>query len=187
MNKSKTDRLYILDSWGFKGSYYLYENGKKYPEEYKSNLITSFLSKGYKKVYMIGSSKGGTCAIYYGIKHHADEIISGACQYNLGTYLSKFPQIFEAMMGKRPNSEDISNLNKILPDILEQNVGVDTNIILLYSTKEITYETETIDLLNKLKDCNYNINEIMFDFPEHEMIGPVFADYLSKKFCINSN
>ena len=90
-------------------------------------------------------------------------------------------------MGKRPDSVDISNLNKILPDILEQNVGVDTNIILLYSTKEITYETETVDLLKKLKDCNYNFNEIVFDFPEHDMIGPVFADYLSNKFCINSN
>lgn len=55
----------------------------------------------YKRTYYAGSSKGGTAAIYYGVKNNATAVFSGACQYNLGTYLSidKHRDIFQSMMG----------------------------------------------------------------------------------------
>lgn len=186
MKSSGLDRLYILDIWGYRGSYYLYEKGDKYPEEHTSDLINDFLKRGYDKVYMAGSYKGGTCAIYFGLKHGVDEIISGACQYSLGTYLKNYPDIFESMMGVPPNDKYVKELDDILPDALEQHKGGKVNIKLLYSTKEITYETETVDLVKKLRECKYNTDEMVFDFPEHDMIGPVFAEYLEKKFSVTN-
>lgn len=40
------DRLYILDTWGYKGSYNMYENGQAYPEEITNRLITKILNGG---------------------------------------------------------------------------------------------------------------------------------------------
>lgn len=39
-------------------------------------------------VVTIGSSKGGTCAILYGLMTNAEYIIAGACQYRIGSYLN---------------------------------------------------------------------------------------------------
>lgn len=55
------DRLYILDPFGVKGSYNLYENGLTKPREYTLKLINSIISSGnYSEIYTVGSSKGGT-------------------------------------------------------------------------------------------------------------------------------
>lgn len=83
------DKLYILDTWGFRGSYYLYENGSSQPMLATDKIIEHYLSrKKYRNVYTAGTSKGGTAALYFGLKHKVKAVFSGACQYNLGTYLS---------------------------------------------------------------------------------------------------
>lgn len=85
---SSWDQLYIKDSWAKGVSYYLYENGENYPELLTSEFIESFLKKKvYNKVVTFGSSKGGSSAIYFGLKHKVHEIYSGACQYRIGNYL----------------------------------------------------------------------------------------------------
>ena len=42
----------------------------------------------FKNIISIGSSKGGTAALYYGMKYNFGNIIVGAPQYKIGTYLS---------------------------------------------------------------------------------------------------
>lgn len=72
---SSWDQLYIKDSWAEGVSYYLYENGSNHPEKLTSSFIEQFLSTHqYAKIATFGSSKGGTSAIYFGLKHHVDEI-----------------------------------------------------------------------------------------------------------------
>lgn len=51
------DRLYILDPFGVKGSYNLYENGLAKPMEYTLKLINQIISSGnYSETYTVGSS-----------------------------------------------------------------------------------------------------------------------------------
>lgn len=86
--KSTWDQLYIKDCWADGVSYYLYEKGKNYPELLTSSFIQNFLSSHkYDYIATFGSSKGGSSAIYFGLKYHADEIYAGACQYQVGDYL----------------------------------------------------------------------------------------------------
>ena len=83
-------QLYILDNYGKRGSYYLYENGSSFPENDVKVLVESIIKKySIKKIITAGTSKGGTAAIYFGLKLHADHIFSGACQYYIGTYLDR--------------------------------------------------------------------------------------------------
>ena len=71
--------LFILDDFGYRGSYYWYENGSDKPRLLVEGLVSDVMRKGkYKSLITIGSSKGGTCAIYFGLKnaiktiHHVD-------------------------------------------------------------------------------------------------------------------
>ena len=84
------DKLFILDDFGHKGSYYWFEDGSDKPLKLTEGLISAILeSRKYKYVYTAGSSKGGSCAIYYGLMFNVTEVIASACQYYIGTYLTE--------------------------------------------------------------------------------------------------
>lgn len=40
------DKLFILDPWGYLGSYYLYENGEDYPKRITQSLINHVINGG---------------------------------------------------------------------------------------------------------------------------------------------
>lgn len=42
----KIDKLFILDPWGVKGSYNLYENGSDYPQNVTNSLIVKLIDGG---------------------------------------------------------------------------------------------------------------------------------------------
>ncbi len=46
LNDSKIDKLFILDVWGYRGSYYWYEKGKDEPKRLVSKLIESIWGGG---------------------------------------------------------------------------------------------------------------------------------------------
>lgn len=105
LKNASADQLYIRDCWADNNSYYWFENKEDYPELYTQNLIDIVLqSRKYKEVITLGSSKGGTAAIYYGLKNNANLIYAGACQYRVGDYLGRYhyptsPQKWEKVVG----------------------------------------------------------------------------------------
>ena len=46
LNSVKADQLYILDDFGYKGSYYWYENGKEEPRLFVQGLINQVVIRG---------------------------------------------------------------------------------------------------------------------------------------------
>lgn len=181
----KVDRLYVNDNFGFRGSYNLFENGENGPELMTKRLIENVLKKGnYSQLYFAGSSKGGTCALYFGLEFEAKEIYVGACQYNIGTYLSKDTrqQVLTAMMGERDRDESIYLLNRVMPTIIEKHRGQNTRIGILYSKKDLTYERQLVDLMNKLKECGLSYEEQEVSYEKHEQVGIPFLMYLLSRF-----
>ena len=177
------DKLYILDVWGYMGSYYLFENGTDIPRQETLSLLKSILSrKEYKHVLTMGTSKGGTAAIYYGLTINASAIIAGACQYNLGNYLTlpEHMRIFRGMMGENAGQIEKRMLNSVMPTLLEDYSRKDssTEIHLIYSRYEHTYEDDIIDLLNKLKECHFPVIEIEYNFINHNDVGIYFKKYI---------
>lgn len=178
--------------WGYngkgnKGSYYWYHDGNNKPEIETSKIIESFLSKSYDKIYMLGSSKGGSAAIYYGLKYNVDVVISAACQYNVGNYLSSYDRILYGMMGNIEKKEAIKILNNKLRNTLQTCQKDKINIILYYSKLEHTYEDDIIDLLSDLKIYNYNFTEVIEEFRQHSEVGIYFAKYLTDFFRNKNN
>lgn len=181
------DRLYIADTWGFRASYYLYENGLDTPCRITSSFIEKVLGGGnYKHIYTAGSSKGGTCALYYGLKYNVEHIFSGACQYNLGDYLSvpvHIP-ILKAMMGSTSDTV-IKLLNEVMPAHIEQHKNSNTCVHLVYSTEEHTYAEHTVDLIHKLNCCNITHIDEIHKFKEHREIGSYYLAYVTNFIKIN--
>ena len=105
LTNASADQLYIRDCWADNNSYYWFEHKKDYPERCTQNLIDSILrGRKYKDVITLGSSKGGTAAIYYGLKNNVNLIYAGACQYRVGDYLGRYhyatsPEKWEKVVG----------------------------------------------------------------------------------------
>lgn len=173
---SSWDQLYIKDSWADGVSYNLYENGCNHPEQLTSSFIEWFLmNHKYDYVVTFGSSKGGTSAIYYGLKYHVNEVYAGACQYHVGDYLGIYHEksnsgYYEKVMGL-DNPLGIKILNSVFERQIEININSKTVVNLLYSKAEHTYEEHIVDLIKKLDECNIKHNDYIEDFFEHSMVG----------------
>lgn len=181
----KCDKLFVLDPWGCKGSYNLYENGYNYPEQITRRLLSGIVTGGgYKYVYAAGTSKGGTEAIYFGLPLGVDVVFTGACQYNLGTYLARteFRDIFEGMMGKDAGEHEVKLLNELMYETLRTYKGDKTIVHVFYSKKELTYERQIVDLLRDLKDNNIPFEDVESDFEKHEDVAGPFVKYVNDYF-----
>ncbi|HCH41139.1 MAG TPA: hypothetical protein DEW31_00235 [Alistipes obesi] len=182
LNPFKVDALYIKDTWGYRGSYYLMDHGNCRPYDSVLNLIYKILSrKKYSRIICIGSSKGGSAAILFGLKIGAYEILSGACQYHIGTYVAKFPEVYRGMLGSIPQAEGIQLLDSVLPEAISEHSQrtPQTKIHLFYSKNEHTYEDEIIDLRRTIINAGYPYNETICDFKEHGDVGKEFSKFLA--------
>lgn len=186
------DKLYILDTFAYMGSYYLYENGNNGPEKLVKSFIDKILmggGKSYEHVYMAGSSKGGTAAIYYGVEYNADAILSGACQWNLGTYLHRpdHEKIFLSMMGPNASDKECRELNEVMPNQIKRHNSYNGVIHLLYSKKDLTYERQIVDLIKDLKANNLRFIEKEEFFEKHSDVGYPFLAYLRNFLLTTTN
>jgi len=184
---SSNDLLFIADCWAGGVSYYWYENKSDHPERFTQALIDSVLAKGnYSSVITVGSSKGGTAALYYGLKINADQILAGACQYLVGDYLSRYqweehPEQWRGVVGEEPNQEWTSILDRKLPDMIKARHGSKTQIFLLYSTEEHTYPEHMKPLIEQLDACGIAHEDQVEKFPVHDMVGGYFREAIRKR------
>ena len=180
-HKNNVSKLFILDDFGYKGSYYWFEGGKDSPLTLTKGLIESIIKEGhYNNVLTMGTSKGGTCAIYYGLMFQAKDIYAGACQYYVGNYLntpSHMP-IMEAMMGRTVTYQDVELLNRKMPEQLKTYKESSSIVHLLYSKRENTYQEHILPLIRDLKDNHIAYREIVEDFENHNDVGKFFIPYI---------
>lgn len=183
----KVDQLYILDDFGIRGSYYWYEKGKDMPNRLVQSLVNQLVIRGgYERVITLGSSKGGTCAIYFGLMFGATDIYAGACQYYAGTYLNtdEHLPILKAMMGDMPTNAAVNILDRMLPDMIKQNAGTKSRVHLLYSKEEHTYDEHVKYLIEDLNNNNIAFDEQVESFKDHNEVGKYFSPWILEK--INS-
>ena len=86
----KINKLFILDNYFGKFCYYLGEGGNSVYESATLALITKMINQlnlTKDNILTIGSSKGGTAALYFGLKYGFQHIIVGAPQIFPGKYL----------------------------------------------------------------------------------------------------
>ncbi len=178
------DKLYLLDDFGYKGGYYLYENGGTQPRELTLQLISEMRGKyGYSHVYTAGSSKGATAALYFGLEIGADAVFYGSGQFHLGDYLfiDKHKPIFYAMMGLEASEREVILLNGIIPEQISSHHNSPTIVHLHYSLDEPSY-MKKIELLKAALDAaDIVYTETIESFTKHSDNGHYFGPFLLRE------
>jgi len=176
LSRIPIDFLFLSDPWGFRGSYYMFDKGSYKPQDVVHNLINQRIINrgGYSHVVTLGTSKGGTAALYYGLKCSASDIIIGACQYRIGSYVADYPEIFKGMTGNEVNPLDIDRLNAIMPRVIKKIIPEQTHIHLIHSSKEPTYNRDIKYLIEDLNVSGYDWQEYECGFEQHNDIGKHF-------------
>ena len=179
----KANKLFILDDFGYnkQGSYYLGENGECFVPDMIVGLIKKIQSdRDIKRVITIGSSKGGSAALYYSVKMGAESCIIGAPQYFIGSYLSvdKHLPILEGIMGNT-SSESVETLDKVIRDVVMSPGDHKPSVHIHYSPKEHTYPEHIKDMIADLKSCGYSVAEdAEYDYTDHVDVSKCFPEYL---------
>ena len=184
LEESKIDKLFILDVFGYRGSYYWFEDGKDAPNQLVSRLIESISGK-YKRIYTAGSSKGGTCAIYFGLKFNVDAVYASACQYHIGDYLNTqaHKKIMQGMMGKHFTAKDVQKVNDELPNMIRQKRNSHTIVNLFYSEQDETYKKHIVDLKHELTAAEVQFTTTVDNYVNHGDNGLYFSKHLKSFFC----
>lgn len=132
----------------------------------------------------MGTSKGGTAALYYGLKNSVNQIVIGACQYRIGSYVAAFPDIFKGMTSHEVNAKDVDEMDRIMPKMLRLAMKDSTTIHLIHSSSEPTYERDIKYLIKDLNESGVRWTEYECGFENHEEIGkhfiPIAKNILSK-------
>jgi hypothetical protein len=180
----KANKLFLLDDvWNpvNVGSYYLGKDGDWYLEQDVLDLLQKIKAEhAYDKVITVGSSKGGTSALYFGIKTEADTCIIGAPQYHVGSYLSSEHSrpILKVIMGDSSQSS-IDKLNSYIVDEMRKDHSKKSTIYIHYSPKEHTYKDHIKDMIADLHENGYQvIEDNAYDYEQHSDVAKHFPAYL---------
>jgi hypothetical protein len=178
MGKYDCNKLFILDDYGVGGTYYLGRNGEI--ESSVSALINHFVAKlniRLSEVIAIGSSKGGSAALYFGLKYSLGTVISGGFQTRIGDYLSKAaPETMEYMVGEI-NDASILKLNSLHEKIV-QNKNNLTKLYLHGGKGDWHYLKSMKPFINYLEKNEIRYDLDLQDYESHNDVGDHFINYL---------
>ena len=175
------NKLYILDNYGSKGTYYLGLNGSLEIETAVMSLICKIISENnikFKNIISVGSSKGGSAALYYGMKYNFGNIIIGAPQYKIGTYLCdlSIKTYAEEIFGDR------SIANRIKYDNLIRLISNNkSKIYLLTSDGDNQYDRVLKSFEYVSEELNLDLTIDKCEIAHHNDIAKEFPNYLESK------
>ena len=177
------NKLFILDDFGCRASYYLCKNRDFTIERSVIQLINSIVEEhNIKTIISCGSSKGGYAALYYGIKYGFDYIISASPQYLLGDYLLKQTNskaIVEFMSGSS-NQEDHDYLNNIMSQMIKETSNK-PNIFIHLGEQESHYTNHVKPLLAELENQQISYTLDLGDYSKHSDVAKYFPQILKDK------
>lgn len=162
LNDCPCNVIWISDNFEGMYSYYLAND-----MDFKIEIaITEFINKiiynnelTLKDVTVTGFSKGGSAALYYGIKLNISNIVVTVPQIYIGTYLdSNWKLTARNIMGVDYNKTKIHYFNNLIPNLLKKDFDINKNIYLLTSEEDEQYEEHIVPNLNELsKYNNFNL------------------------------
>lgn len=136
--------LWIKDDFNTLPAYYLCNDMNFEIEQGVSALIDGVINFVKPKMTsIVGGSKGGSMALYYGVKHDLPNIISAVPQFNIGRYVAEgyWKEVGQQMMGN-VTPVNIHMLDNYLPAMIKKDNNVSRHIYLFTSPKDPQFETE---------------------------------------------
>jgi hypothetical protein len=176
-------KLFILDTYDGHPCYYI---GKNKSLDYEVtvialiNYIANRLEIPMTNIITIGSSKGGTAALYFGMKYSLGHVVAGGMQTKVGDYLwlSNYTRhnVLKLMTGGS-EEHDRRYLNRFFDKIFF-NPKKNTEYNIHGGSGDhhfINYGKPFIESLKKNK-ISYNLDEQ--NYSDHAMIGMYYTPFL---------
>lgn len=177
------NKLFILDDFGCRASYYLCENRDFNIERSVIALINHIVKENNIKTIMsCGSSKGGYAALYYGIKYGFDNIVAASPQFLLGDYLLKETNTnnVATFMSGSDTEKDIEFLNGIMRNEILKSKN-NPNIFIHLGERERHYRLHVKPMLKLLEDSGFKYEIDLGDYSEHNDVGKYYPSILKNK------
>ncbi|WP_351118947.1 hypothetical protein [Psychrobacter sp. SMN/5/1215-MNA-CIBAN-0208] len=187
------DVIWINDDFEGMYSYYLCVNMNFRVE----NAITEFIKHQVQKkslpwdnVTVTGFSKGGTAALYYGLKLDIKNIVTTVPQIYIGSYLDKhWKPTAKHMMGENYSKIKIQYLDNLLPHLIYKDTNIKKNIYLLTSESDEQYELHIkpfISLFGKYSNFNLLKTYSLFVRQHNQVTGHHTSLLLSIYYALAS-
>ncbi|WP_307622970.1 hypothetical protein [Streptomyces sp. V3I7] len=161
LNGLRANVLWIRDEFDGHYSYYMCRGMNFDIEASVHNLIESTMSRlgiTHDRVSLLGVSKGGSAALYYGLKYGFRNIVTVVPQFLVGSYVRDRAETGRYMLGNDMPQTHVDILDHAIPDLLKAYGGQDRNIYLFTSEADEQYETEISPHLQLFWACaNFNV------------------------------
>lgn len=170
------DILWINDVFEGDNAYYLCQNmvfdiEKAVIALIEETLLSLELTKD--QCTLLGYSKGGSAALYYGLTYDFKNIIASGPQMHIGSFTkAEFPRCYEHMTLDGSPAE-IEQLDSVLPNALLSVDDYEKNIYILSSESDQFHDSEIEPYLESWRRFS-NFNLIMTDSDlvrEHKTLG----------------
>ncbi|MEE4494165.1 hypothetical protein [Streptomyces sp. BE230] len=167
--------LWIRDDFDGHYSYYMCRDMDFGIEASVSGIIERTLARlglGRDQVSLLGVSKGGSAALYYGLRYGYRNIVTVVPQFLIGSYVRDRPVTGQYMLGELMPQQHVDLLDGAVPEMLKARGGQGHNIYLFSSEADEQYETEIDPHLQLFWACE-NFNFIRTDSPMVRQHGEV--------------
>lgn len=189
MSNFNIHQLFIQDTCGSRGCYYLCEKMNFSVERTVKKLIDNVLEDlniQYKNVITIGSSKGGTAALYFGLKYNFGYVVSGVPQTKIISYLKKCliggggQVVINDLLGADYSEKEASQLDNLILNAIPYRSRTKVNLLL--SQNDASWDSDFIPLIKELaaKKIKYDITDEL-RMKSHGDIGHFFPQYIKEK------
>ncbi|MER5182745.1 hypothetical protein ABT009_31080 [Streptomyces sp. NPDC002896] len=165
----RSNILWIRDRFDGRNTYYLCKDMDFAVERSVIGLISKVmkalgLTPG--DVTLWGSSKGGSAALYFGLRYGFRNIVASVPQLRIGTFVRDvYPDTGRHMLGEAMPDGNVGVLDAILPDLLASGANPDANIYVVSSPQDEQYSTQVepfLGLLQRYKNFNFIFSESPF-------------------------
>lgn len=157
----RSHMLWIRDDFNGYMTYYIRDkDGYEVSEAVNALVELKRVALGLSKdqCTLIGFSKGGTAALYHGLKYKYSNILVSAPRIRIGSAnQDQRPDIIEGMTSTG-SLDEIAELDAILPDLIRTCQKSDANLYWFSSLVDHFHPTETgplLDDLRKFRNFNY--------------------------------
>lgn len=150
----KCHKLFLQDSLGARGTYYMVQNMDFSVADQVINWIEEVRKKLHIKkenVILIGGSKGGSASLYFGLRGHYGHVISMAPQTKIGSYVKYIDDCSQDMFQSKNIEGSIKILDNLLYDLEKDNN--ETNIHLYLSENDGLYDVQFTPFIEQIKSC----------------------------------
>lgn len=158
----RSNILWIKDDFKGDNTYYLCVNQDFSVEDAVIDLINTTLKKlsiTEKQCTLSGFSKGGSAALYYGLKYNFSNILTSCPQLKIGSYLkNNWPSKVEHIFEKDSTNDTVDFFDSLIPNLLEEKDISQKNIYLITSINDEQYLDQIKPFLSHFIKCkNFNL------------------------------